>query len=396
MLSSNLQMSGFSVQVSVRDARGMSEPVVLDKSRITIGRELRCDIRAHEIDARASRFHAEIRIKADRVVFSDHHSRNGTFLDGQRIETVILEPGREYHFFLGDNAGPTVVIVKVLAGLVPRPAAARTMVDRSRPRPMAVAPPAMARPPVPPAMVRRPVPPAMARRPVPPAAHRSDEPVTSVTPIPRVVERAPEPQGIARSTSRVMWPERRVYRVAQVLHGVRSRDDVYQRQFAGELAQLAQEILEEEAPISVRLLARRVAPYWGISRASGKLRNEILASLSQHGPSTKQPIERAGFLWRSGEPPGSLKHFRVPTSDERSVRPAEDLPVEEIVNAAIYTLSREGLLTAELLARKTAQLFALSRLGSNVKRKLDATIALLARDPRVHQPLNGLWTLTTR
>src|SRR3954468_15344539 len=73
-------------------------PIPLEREQVTLGRSLGADVRVN--DSKASRKHAKIEVRgtpdfgsADYVV-TDLNSRNGTFLNGRRInESEILRHG---------------------------------------------------------------------------------------------------------------------------------------------------------------------------------------------------------------------------------------------------------------------------------------------------------------
>jgi DNA-binding NtrC family response regulator len=68
------------------------EPIPLVESHLLIGRGEECHLRLD--DARASRTHAEITHAAGRFTVRDLGSRNGTFLDGERVGTLAaMEDG---------------------------------------------------------------------------------------------------------------------------------------------------------------------------------------------------------------------------------------------------------------------------------------------------------------
>lgn len=73
-------------------APGAPVPLVLDRSVLTIGRSSSCDLVLP--DSSVSRHHAEIRLRAEGGVLSDLGSRNGTYINGQRVVgSCAIQPG---------------------------------------------------------------------------------------------------------------------------------------------------------------------------------------------------------------------------------------------------------------------------------------------------------------
>jgi len=179
--------------------------------------------------------------------------------------------------------------------------------------------------------------------------------------------------------TRVFIPEREAYRPAHVVQ-TRQPDQCYASTHRDELEKLCQLVMDEEAPISVDLLARRVAPYWGLARSSEKLRQTVLAAVMA-GPEAKRPTLHGEFLWPAGVHPSGLSFFRVPTADERSRRRPDDVPLEEFANAAVFVLQL-GALKELVLLQRTAALLGFSRLGSNVRARVATLVPLLVNQRR--------------
>jgi len=101
--------------------------IELDQDLIRIGRMPDSDVNFDpEVDLDASGRHAEIRNEEGRYLLIDTGSRNGTWLNGQRIKHAALQEGDEIEFGRG---GPMLKVQRV-EGRVTRRAAA----DSDRPR----------------------------------------------------------------------------------------------------------------------------------------------------------------------------------------------------------------------------------------------------------------------
>lgn len=62
------------------------------------------------------------------------------------------------------------------------------------------------------------------------------------------------------------------------------------------------------------------------------------------------------FLWPERYDPGTYSEFRVPGGEEYSRLDADDLPPEEIANAALHLLRGQLTLPVEDLVREVARL----------------------------------------
>ncbi len=65
--------------------------VMLEQPVLTLGRRLDCDLVVD--DLRVSRAHAQLRLRFSRYVLYDLGSTDGTFVNGQRVDEVVLQPG---------------------------------------------------------------------------------------------------------------------------------------------------------------------------------------------------------------------------------------------------------------------------------------------------------------
>src|SRR5690348_9531060 len=154
------------MQLTIKSGPGAGRTVNVEGTEFTIGREAGVDLVLS--DGKASRRHAALRVLPDgRATLYDLGSSNGTFVNGQRIQSTLLQGGEQIQI------GDTVLVADgMAAGAAPAPA-----------QPAAAAPP----PP-------QPVP----AQPMPPT-----EPLTPATPPPAQQQPAggftpPSPQPIVK------------------------------------------------------------------------------------------------------------------------------------------------------------------------------------------------------
>ncbi|MBI3929468.1 MAG: FHA domain-containing protein [Armatimonadetes bacterium] len=70
---------------------GLRSGFPLNRDQIVIGREVSCDVMLN--NGSVSRMHSEIVRLAEGYLLRDMGSRNGTFVNGQRVQEVLLEDG---------------------------------------------------------------------------------------------------------------------------------------------------------------------------------------------------------------------------------------------------------------------------------------------------------------
>ena len=137
------------------------------------------------------------------------------------------------------------------------------------------------------------------------------------------------------------------------------------------------QVLEGEAPITFDRLARTVAAAWDIGRVTEKVRERIRQVL----PATA--VEVNGMLWPDAAGRGSFTGFRVPDDDAATQRAADELPPIEVGNAMLWLLRQHGALGEDDLARETARVFGIQRLGSVVRAVMQGALDGLAGEQRV-------------
>lgn len=138
-------------------------------------------------------------------------------------------------------------------------------------------------------------------------------------------------------------------------------------------------VINHEGPISISLAARRVAAHWGIKRVTENIQARITAQLS-NAKIKKTVGDGMIFLWPIERDPATYTTYRIPGKDDDAKRNAEDLPPEEIANAAMHIIEQQISLPMSDLIRETARIFGFQRTGQNVEIRMRAGInVLLAR-----------------
>jgi S1-C subfamily serine protease len=106
------------MQLTIKSGLGAGRTVNVEGTEFTIGREAGVDLVL--ADGKASRRHAALRTLPDgRATLYDLGSSNGTFVNGQRIQSTLLQGGEQIQI------GDTVLVADgVAAAAAPQPAAA--------------------------------------------------------------------------------------------------------------------------------------------------------------------------------------------------------------------------------------------------------------------------------
>ena len=131
------------------------------------------------------------------------------------------------------------------------------------------------------------------------------------------------------------------------------------------IREVLEKVVREEGPISVPLACRRVAAHWGIERVSEKVARRIREIAAASGVRTTKDGSRS-FFWPPDVQPGSYTGFRVPGKHPDSRRDAQDLPPEEVANAAAHLMEQMISLPVSDLTREVARLFGFDRAGKEI------------------------------
>lgn len=132
------------------------------------------------------------------------------------------------------------------------------------------------------------------------------------------------------------------------------------------------DIIEAEGPVEVARLIRMAARRFGLNQVR-TARVEEIRRLVPRGVVRRGPL--GSFAWPENLDPEGWRGFR--SVDDPPTRSLEEVAPEEIANAMRSVLADAPAVDVETLIRRTAEIFGISRLGANVRARLEAVEALL-------------------
>ena len=156
-------------------------------------------------------------------------------------------------------------------------------------------------------------------------------------------------------------------------------DDFYDARADGSIRGLIEAVVSKEGPVSLDLVAHRVAEHWAVGRVTSRAvrRIEVLAGRAN----VRVARENDGvFIWELFHDPKSFTLFRIPGKNEHSKRDAEHLPPQEVANAALYVLEQHISLPVADLVRETARLLGYQRTGTTVDKAMKSGISFLLKN----------------
>lgn len=148
---------------------------------------------------------------------------------------------------------------------------------------------------------------------------------------------------------------------------------------AQKVRDLVMAFIATEAPLLYDTLCSEVALAWGLQRAGSRIREVVRDAAKQCGLAVRRAGKRE-FVWSKELTEKPYKTFRIPDEGDSKARTAEEICPEEIANAAAYILTQNISMGKDDLARETAKVFGITRLGNKVRSSFDEGIELLMKN----------------
>ena len=155
-------------------------------------------------------------------------------------------------------------------------------------------------------------------------------------------------------------------------------DDFYNAESDSSIRTLIEAVVSKEGPVSLELVARRVAEHWGVGRVTSRTVKRIEGLTEKADVKIVREVERV-FLWVPSQDPKIFSLFRIAGEDEISKRDAEYLPPQEVANAALHVLEQHVSLPIADLVRETSRQLGYQRTGPTVDKAMRGGIGLLVR-----------------
>ncbi len=164
------------------------------------------------------------------------------------------------------------------------------------------------------------------------------------------------------------------YTAAAIPCGRRVPGDMFTGRHVGELAKVVEQVLAAEAPIHVELLARRVAAYFGVGKASPRIVDQVRSVLEGRGRMGEEP----DVVWRTDQDPASVPGVRVAGANAVSCRDITEIPLSEVAAAARIVVERASGLGEAELVRDCARLLGFARITERVTDRVGRGVQLAA------------------
>ncbi|KAF0093296.1 MAG: DNA helicase related protein [Puniceicoccaceae bacterium 5H] len=159
-------------------------------------------------------------------------------------------------------------------------------------------------------------------------------------------------------------------------------DDFYDPRSRFTIQKQLKEVVEAESPICESLLFRRVAQAWGFAKVGAKIQ-ETMRRCMPRVNQTQQAGTR--FLWLHSDDPARYAIYRVPGDDPDTQRKFDEIPYQEVANAAVAILERYGTFPADGLNREIINAFGFKQLGAKLALATNEILAQLEKEGRLQR-----------
>ena len=136
-------------------------------------------------------------------------------------------------------------------------------------------------------------------------------------------------------------------------------------------------VIAKEAPVSERLLIKRVINSFSLRKAGVNVRAKMDGIISSMNLKSTADRDIRTF-WKDSQDPGTYDVCRLP-ADEETKRDVLDVAPEEICNGVCSLMKGKKDVIYGDLARAAAELFGYTRMGNNVTDMTAKGIALAVR-----------------
>lgn len=198
-------------------------------------------------------------------------------------------------------------------------------------------------------------------------------------------------QPVAQSFSVERAP---VYKAAGIPTQLISSDAFTDPYYEKELQEKIQQVIKEEAPVSLSTLTKRVVQSCGIGRAGSRIQNHLNTIIDKMNLKMTTQGDTI-FYWNEHQKPESYVGFRINGNSENR-RDIRDVAVQEISNAIHIILHEQISMSQEDLLRETANKLGYTRLGNNMLCALMMGIQYAREQGGVSTTLNDRFVLSDR
>lgn len=154
----------------------------------------------------------------------------------------------------------------------------------------------------------------------------------------------------------------------------RGESDAFYQASPSQIARVVEEVLQVEAPMPFRMLARRVASAWGLSQAGSTIRGRVEKGVERLKRSGR--VQRSGrFVTLAGRSEPTVRSRAI---DEISFQ-TKHLPPQEVDEAVRLLLRHRAPLLPDDIPAETARLLGFKRTGRQLRKVVESAVVRLTK-----------------
>lgn len=179
---------------------------------------------------------------------------------------------------------------------------------------------------------------------------------------PKVVNNKPQTFANCEFEKEIVTPENfaTAYTSAEI-EPQGTSENFYLPQYRQQIQNIVAKIISVEAPISRKLLMKKVLNVWSISRVGSRVESVFMNAIKDVPMQTTIDDGRI-FIWSSDQNPNLYSGYRL-VDQNGFKRSMDDIPAEEIDNAMIEVLHEQISVSETDLVREIAKKFGFARIG---------------------------------
>ncbi len=168
------------------------------------------------------------------------------------------------------------------------------------------------------------------------------------------------------------------YRCAELTSPRGAGGDIHSTSRASEIDNRIQLVVDTEGPLHMRGLTATVARCFGVGRITDRVRSSVGERVNALERQGRLQV-RQEFAWPARVDPAQWKLIRVPEEGD-GPRDLEEIPIEELANAARWFLSTALSLPFRDLTRATIRMFGYTSATKRAEERMRLVVALLEKE----------------
>ena len=206
---------------------------------------------------------------------------------------------------------------------------------------------------------------------------------TAASPVDKVARFARLPRPVAETRESVPPPHpdpqqgRVTYKAVPIDDMLGSAEQFYWSESDQEIRSLILRVVRQEGPVSLKLVARRVAASWGVGRVGRRILDRVSALVPRNVVYVDRERRGDVFLWPAETDRELWTSFRVPGPDKETSRAIKDISIVELANASAHVLRLHYSVPIDDLVSETARMFGIMRAGRIVERRVTSVVPVL-------------------